>query len=123
MFHDDNKFFITERKEWVKQERIFRLQDYLEALKYIPQGEVRQLSPDADGYSIEQADYGAPNDFDRVLTYNQAGASNLDGWWIHLTVQPLHETTDGAYSGSGDELIHLFYGFHDNWLSYANLYP
>ena len=113
MFHDDNKYFITERTEWVKQERIFKLQDYLEALKYIPQGEVRQLSPDADGYSIEQVDYGVPNDFDRVLTYNQAGASNLDGWLIHLTVQPLHETADGAYNGSGDELIHLFYDHSD----------
>jgi len=113
MFHDENKYFITERSEWVEQDRIFLLQHYLDALKYMPQEGIRQLSPDADGYSVMQADYGAPDDFDRMITYSAEGAMELDGWYIHLEVQPLHEVEGGAYNGSGDEVIHLFYGHQD----------
>ena len=113
MFHDENKYFITERSEWVEQNRIFLLQHYLDALKYMPQEAIRQLSPDADGYSVMQVDYGGPSGFDRVLTYSPDGVMDLDGWYIHLEVQPLHEVEGGAYNGSGDEVIHLFYGHQD----------
>lgn len=110
MFHDDNKYFITDTEEWIEQELIFKLFHYLDALKYMPQEEIHQLSPDADGYSVMQVDHGGPGDFDRVLTYSPEGAVELDGWYIHLTVQPLHKVDGGAYNGSGDEVIHLFYG-------------
>ena len=113
MFHDENKYFITERSEWVEQNRIFLLQHYLDALKYMPQEEIRQLSTDADGYCVMQVDYGVPDDFNRVITYSADGAMELDGWYIHLEVQPLHEVEGGAYNGSGDEVIHLFYGHQD----------
>lgn len=52
MFHDDNKYFITDRSEWIEPEKVFLLSHYLDALKYMPQEEIRQLSPDADGYSV-----------------------------------------------------------------------
>ena len=113
MFHDENKYFITERSEWVEQDRIFLLQHYLDALKYMPQEEIRQLSTDADGYCVMQVDYGVPDDFNRVITYSADGAMELDGWYIHLEVQPLHEVEGSAYNGSGDEVIHLFYGHQD----------
>jgi len=110
MFHDDNKYFITERSEWVEQDRIFNLGHYLDALKYMPQEEIRQLSPDADGYSVMHVDYGWPSDFERVLKYSQNGIEEGEGWYIHLEVQPLHKVEGGAYNGSGDEVIHIFYG-------------
>ena len=109
MFHDDGKYFITDRSEWIEQNRIFKLKHYLEALKYMPQEEIRKLSPEADGYDVMQVDYGTPADFTRVLTYSEGGVMDLDGWYIHLTVQPLYEV-DEAYNGVGSELIHLFYG-------------
>ena len=117
MFHDDNKYFITERSEWVEQNRIFNLGHYLDALKYIPQEKVRQLSEDADGYSVMLVDYGGPSEFERVLTYSQVGVTDLEGWVIHLTVQPLHKVEGGAYNGSGDEVIHLFFGYQDTPVS------
>lgn len=109
MFHEDKKYFITERTEWINQNRIFKLRHFLEALKHMPQEEIRQLSPDADGYSVMQVDYGTPADFIRVLTYSADGVMELNGWYIHLAIQPLYEV-DGAYNGFGAELIHLFYG-------------
>lgn len=111
LFNDESKYLITERTEWTEQERIFKLQHYLDALKYIPQEEVRRLSPDADGYSVGQMDYGGPTDFDLALTYSPDGVTDLNGWYIHLAIQPLHEN-NGAYSGTGDEVIHLFYGYN-----------
>ncbi len=112
MFHEDKKYFITEGSEWVDQNRIFKLRHYLEALKYLPQEEIWQLAPKADGYSVMQVDYGMPEDFIRVLTYSADGVMELDGWYIHLAIQPLYEI-DGAYNGFGAELIHLFYGTQD----------
>lgn len=109
MFHDDNKYFITDRSEWIEPEKIFLLSHYLDALKYMPQEEIRQMSLDADGYSVFMRHEGTPDDYDRILKYNQNGVQESDGWLIHLEVQPLHEVEGGAYNGSGDEVIHLFY--------------
>lgn len=37
MFHEDNKYFITDSDKWIEQEQIFKLFHYLDALKYMPQ--------------------------------------------------------------------------------------
>lgn len=113
MFHDENKYFITDTSDWIEQEQFFKLFHYLDALKYMPQEEIRKLSPDADGFSVYMRNDGVPDDYDRVLKYSQNGVEDIDGWYIHLEVQPLHEVEGGAYNGSGDELIHLFYGHSD----------
>ena len=110
MFHDDNKYFITDSSEWVEQDIIIRLFDYLNALKYMPQEEIRRLSPNADGYSVLIRHEGTPGDYERVLKYSESGIDDSDGWYIHLEVQPLHENDGGGYFGSGNEVIHLFYG-------------
>ena len=101
--------FVANRTGWPTQERFFKLQHYLEALQYLPQERARQLSPDADRYLVVLRDDGAPEEYDRVITYSPDGAGDLDGWFIHLELQPLHEQ-DGAYHGTEDEVIHLFYG-------------
>ena len=106
LFTEERQYFVTEAQEWPEQSRIFRLQDYLDAVKYMPQAEIRQLSPDADGYSVVMMESGAPGDLARSITYDAGGVGTLDGWYIHLAVLPLHEDR----SSSGDETIHLFYG-------------
>ena len=96
MIHDDNKYFITDSSEWVEQEQFFKLIHYLDALKYMPQEEIRKLSPDADGFSVYMRNDGVPGDYNRVLKYSQNGVEDIDGWYIHLEVQPLHEVEGGA---------------------------
>ena len=113
MFHDENKYFITDSDKWIEQEQIFKLFHYLDALKYMPQEEIRKLSPEADGYSVFMRHEGAPSDYERVLKYSQNGVNSNDGWYIHLEVQPLHEIEGGGYNGTGDEVIHLFYNSGD----------
>jgi len=109
MFHDDNTYFITDSSKWIEQEQSFKLLFYLEALKYMPQEEIRKLSPNADGYSVYMRNDGVPGDYERVLKYSQNGIEEIDGWKIHLEIQPLYEVPEGGYNGSGDELIHIFY--------------
>ena len=109
MFHTQKQYYITERTKWVEQDQIYKLSDYLNALKYMPQEEIRKLSQGADGYSVLQLADGTPSDYERVLTYSASGLKDIDGWYIHLEVLPLHKV-NGAYNGSGDEAIHLFYG-------------
>lgn len=109
MFHTKKQYYITERTKWAEQDQIYKLSDYLDALKHMPQEEIRKLSQGADGYSVLQLADGTPGDYERVLTYSASGLKDIDGWYIHLEVLPLHEV-NGAYNGSGDEAIHLFYG-------------
>ena len=113
MFHDDNTYFITDSSKWIDQEQSFKLFFYLEALKYMPQEEIRKLSPNADGYSVYMRNDGVPDDYERVLKYSQNGIEEIDGWKIHLEIQPLYEVPEGGYNGSGDELIHIFYNHQE----------
>ena len=113
MFHGENKYFITDSSKWIGQGQSFKLFHYLDALKYMPQEEIRQLSPDADGYSVYMRNDGNPGDYDRVLIYSQNGIETNSGWNIHLEIQPLHEVPEGGYNGSGDEVIHVFYNHQD----------
>ena len=113
MFHDENKYFITDSNKWSEQGENFKLFHYLDALKYMPQEEIRKLSPDADGYSVCMRNDGVPDDYERVLIYSQNGVANNNGWNIHLEIQPLHVVPEGGYNGSGDEVIHVFYNHKD----------
>ena len=108
IFPEERVYFLTESDQWVEQERIFLLRYYLDALKYLPQAEIRAMAP-ADRYLIEHIDGGQPGGYDRVITYSNRGVGDTDGWYIHLRIHPLHRDAEG-YSGSGEEWIELFYG-------------
>lgn len=56
-----------------------------------------------------QIEDGRPSDYNRVINYSSEGVEDTDGWYIHLQIQPLH-ADGGAYSGTGDEVIDVFYG-------------
>lgn len=101
-------FFVTERTEWTEPSLRYLLYDYLKALQCLPQEAIRALAP-ADGYNLVVEEGGAPEDYDRVISYAADGPCALDGWYIHLRLEPLH-ANGGAYSGTGDEVVHLFYG-------------
>lgn len=106
---EDNTYTVTQPTTCSEQTTIYGLQDYLEALKYLPQEEIRRLAPDADRFFITHVAEGVPGG-DRTITYTADGVSDLDGWLIHLVVQPLYQKVNGGYQGPGDEAIHLFYG-------------
>lgn len=112
IFPDEAKFNITESSEWVEQSQGFLLRLYLEAIKYLPQAEIRRMAP-ADQYLIRLVGEGSPSLYSRVITYSAEGAGETDGWFIHLRVEPLHKDGEG-YSGTGDEVIDLFYGVLSN---------
>lgn len=107
-FNGENQYFITEPTKWVGQERIFKLEHYLDALKYIPQEEIRKLSPGADKYLLSQVESGNPEDYGQSIMYCPNGIRDSNEWLIHIFVQPLYKIDD-AYTGSGGEVIHLFY--------------
>lgn len=105
---DEDRFFISESTKVDEQSRVFLLRYYLEALKYLPQSEIRRMAP-ADGYLVWHIDGGTPADFDRVITYSAEGVGQTDGWFIHLRIEPLHADGEG-FSGTGDEAVDVFYG-------------
>lgn len=106
---EDNTYTVTQPTTCPEQTTIYKLRDYLEALKYLPQEEIRRLAPDADQFSITHVAEGVPGG-ERTITYTDDGVSDLDGWFIHLVVQPRYQDASGGYQGTGDEAIHLFYG-------------
>ena len=114
MFHSENKYFITDSDSWIEQEQFLKLSHYLDALKYMPQDEIRQLSPGADSYSVMMRPDCVPDDYERVLKYSQDGIGDIEEYHIHLEIQPLHKVEGSAYNGSGEELLHLFYSHQDS---------
>lgn len=115
LFTEDSRYYMVDYQgEVTGKIQGFKLQHYLEALQSMPQEAVRQLSPEADHYHVHIAGSGLPTDYERVITYTSNGVGATGEWYIHLTVQPLHEKAGGGFHGTGDELIHLFYGKTDN---------
>lgn len=108
-FDNDGTYRVTQPSDWPEQNRVYMLQSYLKALKYLPQEDIRALSPDADRYLLVLRDGGTPDDYDRSITYTPGGAGPIDGWLIHIEIQPLHSENDGGYFGAGHEVIHVFF--------------
>ena len=108
IFPEEDKYFLTEPDEWPEQQEIFLLRHYLEAIKYLPQFEIQQMAP-ADQYIIQHVADGRPSDYERVITYTKNGVKDIDSWFVHLQIQPLHADGEG-YHGVGDEVIEVFYG-------------
>ena len=108
IFPEENRFFVTEADTVPMDEEIFLFIHHLQALKYLPQEAIQDMCPDADGYIITQRAGGSPDDYDRVITYTMDGTQPIDGWLIHLELQPLHDSGSGK-TGTGEEVIHLFY--------------
>ena len=100
----ENRHLVTVRSEWPEQTQVYKLRNYLDALRYLPQKEIRKLSPDADRYLIVLRSEVIPEDYSRVVTYDEGGPSAIDGWVIHLEIQPMRNG-----SGSGADVIHVFY--------------
>ena len=110
LFLEEEQFYVTEPTAWTKQDRIFLFYHYLQALQFLPQDAIRDMCPDADGYIVTQLDEGSPDDYERLITYSDNGAGEIYGWLIHLELQPLHDVAGGGQRGTGEEVIHLFYG-------------
>ena len=108
-FLDSDNFYVVEPTAQPQSDQIYLFAAYLEALKYLPQEEIRQLSPQADRYQISMASSGESNDERRTLTYTADGVGNINSWLIHLKVLPLYKNEDSGYHSS-DGFIHLLYG-------------
>ena len=109
---DSGKFFVTERGEWAEQQSVYQLTDYLDALKYLPQAEIRARFPDAEGFYVSLTEEGAPEDYEDTLTYRASGAREISGWQIHLALTPRQEHLQmGEEAASAQEAksLHLFY--------------
>ena len=112
IFSDSGKFFVTQRSEWAQQQTQYQLADYLDALKYLPQAEIRAHFPDAEGFYVSLTEEGAPEDYEDTLTYRANGAGEISGWQIHLALTPRQEhmqTDENAERAQETQALHLFY--------------
>lgn len=108
-FLDSDNFYVVEPTAQPQSDQIYLFATYLEALKYLPQEEIRQLSPQADRYQIYMDVSGESTDQNRTITYTADGVGNINSWLIHLKVLPLYKNEDSGYHSS-DGFIHLLYG-------------
>ena len=112
IFSDTGKFFVTQRSEWVRQQTQYQLADYLDALKYLPQAEIRARFPDAEGFYVSLTEEGAPEEYEDTLPYRASGAGEISGWQIHLALTPRQEHLqmgEEAASVQEAKTLHLFY--------------
>ena len=112
IFSDSGKFFVTQRSEWTQQQTQYQLADYLDALKYLPQAEIRARFPDAEGFYVSLTEEGTPEDYEDTLTYRANGTGEISGWQIHLALTPRQEHLqmgEEAASAQEAKTLHLFY--------------
>ena len=112
IFSDSGKFFVTQRSEWTQQQTQYQLADYVDALKYLPQAEIRARFPDAEGFYVSLTEEGAPEDYEDTLTYRASGAGEISAWQIHLALTPRQEHLqmgEEAASAQEAKTLHLFY--------------
>ena len=112
IFSDSGKFFVTQRSEWAQQQTQYQLADYLDALKYLPQAEIRAHFPDAEGFYVSLTEEGAPEDYEDTLTYRASGAGEISGWQIHMALTSRQEhlqTDENAERAQETQALHLFY--------------
>ena len=107
---DEGTYSVTTPSPGPWRDRFYNLYIYLQALKHLPQEEIRRLSPDADLYCVTLVDSAAANSDERSVSYTDHGVQTLDGWYLHLRVQPFYEKEDSGYHGTGEDVIDLFYG-------------
>ena len=107
---DEGTYSVTTPSPGPWRDRFYNLYIYLQALKHLPQEEIRHLSPNADLYCVTLVDSAAANSDERSVSYTDHGVQTLDGWYIHLRVQPFYEKEDSGYHGTGEDVIDLFYG-------------
>ncbi|MEG0320997.1 MAG: hypothetical protein RR606_02270, partial [Oscillospiraceae bacterium] len=112
LFPEDPDFFVTEPADWVPSEgEHFKLQLYLEALKYLPQEAIAALcEKEPQRYAIALADGGGASDPARCIYYDKNGVTEAGGWWVQLDVSPLYWDEGGGFYGVGSDVIHLYYG-------------
>ena len=79
MFCEEQEYFVTKSGVWQLAGQRFPLEQYLEALRYLPQAEIRRLSPEADQYIVLVAADDAPADAARTITYTARGAGPRRG--------------------------------------------
>ena len=95
--------------EWEEQNTRFLFENYLNALKYLPQERIQAMLPNTEHYRIRFVEEGTPGSYDRVIRYSDRGIGTTDGWLIHLEVIPAYHENGGFYD-TGEKSIHLFYG-------------
>ena len=112
IFSDTGKCFVTLRSEWARQQTQYQLADYLDALKYLPQAEIRARFPDAEGFYVSLTEEGAPEDYEDTLTYRASGAGEISGWQTHMALTSRQEHLqmgEEAASAQEAKTLHLFY--------------
>lgn len=109
-FGDSDMFFLPGESRVAAPETVYLLEDYLNALKYMPKDEIRRMCPNADLYLIDFVGFSEAEELNRVITYSKDGVTNLGEKLIHIVIGPMHGSDEDGYSGTGDEMIHLFYG-------------
>lgn len=105
------QYYLTETVSMTEPQYLWSFRNYVEALKNLPQEEIRALTPNADRYCLEFVAQGTPDDYERVLTYTESGITPINGWLIHFKVTPYYgEGGEAGYDGAAAEAVHVFYG-------------
>lgn len=114
-FVDKGEFFVTKSTNWVApKESILKLYTYLEALKYLPQDEIRALCKEQpQRYAIEFSANDSKYNESRQIYYNKDGVSKNNGWHIRLDIQPLYGDSESSFTGVGTDIIHVYYSAQD----------
>jgi hypothetical protein len=108
----DSQCFVTDTYRVTPSAPQYKLRNYLDALKYLPQEQIRGLAGmQPDLYSIDDvAGSGMPEDGQPCIFYDKNGITQRRDWQIRFDVLPMTRSEqEGSYEGIGADRMHLFY--------------
>ena len=110
----DARFYVTDTSRTEASGKQYKLKDYLDALKYLPQ----VVHGEWDLYSITTVEYEKGLDFAALesndpscIFYNKYGITQpRSDWQLTLQIQPMKRSEQNdSYEGVGSDTMHLFY--------------
>lgn len=113
---EDERWLLTDPSRQTPPEDECNLQDFLDALVYLPQAEIEALVQSRpDMYSIDfsyksMPDDAVPEDGQPCIYYDKNGVTEPGRWLIRLDILPMYrDAQNDGYAGAGEDRIHLFY--------------
>lgn len=111
IYADEGDCCVTAPQRQEAPQKQYLLKHYLDALKYLPQEQIRSLARgNPDGYILVFRGGGIVDDGQPCVFYNMNGLTGNTGWLVSFDIQPLYARKDGGgYQGLGSDVIHVFY--------------
>lgn len=125
LYNSENDFYVTEGVETDYNDFSVNMLYYLEALKYLPQKEIKEKSSEAKYYKINMLDVSPVEHSENIIEYSSGGVSEIGGYALRLLVSYMKDgNEENTFAGDGTkvELSYLCNGLITRKSGYESVF-